>query len=126
FPAHREGARHVRPSRQPRHSAGLVGGELRPEMVFGVGSRCKRSCRAGTSLVERWSRLELWLGCPLEGWIVDRALHGLKPSGGPTVVGLVAHNQLDAVPDERSKLGTLEDMLVENGADSDRGHEKTL
>src|SRR6266542_173782 len=95
-------------------------------MVFDVGTRGKRSCRAGISLVKRWPRLQLRLGCPLERWIVDRALHGFKPSGGPTVIRVVAHDQLDEVPDERSKLGTFEYVFVENGVDSDRRHEGTV
>ncbi len=86
----------------------MLTSKKRPEMVFDVGTRCKRSCRAGISLVERWPRFELWLGRPLERRILDRALHGFKPSRGPLVLRVLAHDELDEVPDERSKLGTFE------------------
>ena len=86
------------------------------------GTRCRRSCRAGTSRLRQRPPLELRLRRTLESRILDCPFDGFEPPLGPVPLGFLSNGKFDPMPDEGRQLGEAEGRRTENSVDSNGGH----
>jgi hypothetical protein len=94
----------------------------RPGKACVEGTQYKRSCREGTSRVERQPRRKCRLRRAFEARVLDRSLDCFEPAFGPARASVVPDGQLDAVTNEWSELRQVEFGRGEDGADVDRRH----